>query len=121
MSVTVLRAESGSAAPRQVSALTTIVPPPSMRQPPELVSAVLRLLVLARISVPAPSFHSVLVPAMVEPMVAVTLESTMKLDGTPLMERMPELIEYPVVLNVRLLTDTVKTTGYSINSGTLSM
>src|ERR1043165_985368 len=40
MSLTVLRAASGSGAPRQPSALMTSVPPPSMRQPPALVSAV---------------------------------------------------------------------------------
>src|SRR5438309_8294749 len=102
MSVTVLRAESGSGAPRQASLLMTSVPPPSMRHPPAVLVAVLMLLVLDKMSVPAPSFHSVLVPAMVEPIVAVTLESTVRLDGTPLMFSVPELTEQPVVLKLRL-------------------
>src|SRR5262245_45049146 len=86
MSVTVLRAASGKGAPRQVSALMTSVPP-SIRQPPAEVLAELRLLVLPRISVPAPSFRRVLVLAIVELMVAVMFESTVNLDGEVSIER----------------------------------
>src|SRR5262249_51682380 len=93
ISLTVLRALSGSGAPRQVSALITRVPPPSMRHPPPLVSAVLRLFVLARTKVPGPSFHIVFDPEIVELIVAVTLESTTKFEGAPIIFSVPELIE----------------------------
>src|ERR1051326_965506 len=108
MSVTVLRAMSGRVAPRQVSALIASVPPPSMRQPPLFVSAVLRLLVFARMSVPGPSFHIVWLPAIVELIVAVTLVSTVKLEGAPDGVSVPETMEYPFVLKARLLAETVE-------------
>src|SRR6266496_5608525 len=87
-SVTVLRAMSGSGAPKQPSALVRSVPPPSMRHPPAVVLAVLRLAVLAKTRVPAPSFHIVLVPARAELMVAVTFESTVN-DAAPIMVNGP--------------------------------
>jgi hypothetical protein len=42
---------------------------------------------------PVPSFQSVFVPAIVDPMVAVTPESTLILDGTPLILSVPAVIE----------------------------
>src|SRR5947207_318256 len=81
MSVTVLRAESGRGALRQPSALMRRMPPPSMRQPPSALVAVLVLAVLARTSVPGPSFVSVELPANVEAMEALTPASTLKFAG----------------------------------------
>ena len=92
MSVTVLRALSGSGAPRLPSALMRRVPPPSMRHPPATVLAVLMLDGLDKMSVPAPSFTMVLVPAIVEVMVAVTLASTLKL-AARIIVSVPELTE----------------------------
>ena len=74
-----------------------------MRQPLALFVAVFRLFVLDKISVPAPSFQIVLVPAMVEPIVA-TPESTVMWDGTPPRLSVPEVTAYPEVLNVIWLT-----------------
>src|SRR6185369_1265325 len=108
MSVMVLRAVSGSGAPRLPSPIIRSVPPPSMRHPPATVLAVLVLAGLDKMSVPGPSFHIVLVPAMIELMVAVTPESTVKLDGVPIMVSMPELMEYPDVLKTMLLAETVE-------------
>src|SRR6266542_690102 len=84
MSVMLLRAVSGSAAPRLRSALRRRVPPPSIRHPPAELVAVLTLLELDRMSVPAPSFTIVFVPAIVELSVTATPESTLKLDGVPI-------------------------------------
>ena len=64
-----------------------------MRHPPAEVLAVLMLAGLDKMSVPAPSFTMVLVPAMVELMVAVTPESTVKLDAAPIIVSVPELTE----------------------------
>jgi hypothetical protein len=92
MSVTVLRAASGSGAPRLSSALMCSVPPPSMRHPPATVLAVLMLARLSKMRVPAPSFTIVLVPAMVELMIEVTPASTVKV-AAPVMFSVPELTE----------------------------
>src|SRR5437773_621099 len=108
MSVTVFRAVSGRGAPRLPSPRMRSVPPPSMRHPPATLLAVLMLLVLAKMNVPTPSFHSVLVPAIVELIVAVRPVSTLN-DAAPLMVSVPELSVYPVVLKATLPAEIVET------------
>jgi hypothetical protein len=57
-------------------------------------------------SIPAPSMDIVLVPAMVEEIVAVTFDSTVK-DAAPAMVNVPELT-LSLVLKVRLVAETVE-------------
>ena len=85
----------------------TKVPPSSIRHPPFVVVAVLMLEGFDRTRVPGPSFAMVLVPSIVESIVAVTFEATWILAVLPTRIKVPELTVYPVVLKARLLADRV--------------
>jgi hypothetical protein len=81
------------ATPSAPSALIMSVPPPSIRQPPSLLVAVLVLLLLARMSVPRPSLVIVAEPAMAEAIVAVTPGSVVMLAGV-----VPRVSVEPVIV-----------------------
>src|SRR4051812_28423979 len=106
MSVTVLRAVSGSAAPKAVSALITSVQPPSIFQPPSLLVAAVVLLLFASPSVPGASFTIVADPAMDDAIVAVPPASVVMFAGVGPSVSVDAVMLYPFVLSASELADS---------------